>query len=48
MEHHRGGKDSGMFVSRHPYKKRFEQAYSSEIDLLEEVNKLIKGMQETK
>ena len=35
MEHHRGGKDSGMFVSRHPYKKRFEKAYGSELDLLD-------------
>jgi len=34
MEHHRGGKDSGYFISRHPYKARFEKAYGSEQSLL--------------
>jgi len=42
MEHHRGGKDSGMFISRHPYKKRFEEAYGSEISLLELVKEKLK------
>jgi len=35
MEHHRGGKDSGDFISRHPYKARFEKAYGSEQSLLD-------------
>ena len=34
MEHHRGGNDSGDFISRHPYKARFEKAYGSEQSLL--------------
>jgi len=41
-EHHRGGKDSGMFISRHPYKKRFEKAYGSELDLLDLLESKIK------
>jgi len=37
MEHHRGGSDGtkNSFISRHPYKKRFEKAYGSELDLLD-------------
>ena len=41
MEHHRGGKDSGMFISRHPYKARFEKKYGSEADLLELVGVML-------
>jgi hypothetical protein len=31
-----------MFISRHPYKKRFEEAYGSEISLLELVKEKLK------
>lgn len=41
FQHHRqGGKDE-PFISRHPYKKRFIQAYGSEEDLLKQVKGLI-------
>jgi hypothetical protein len=36
-DHHRGGAGEGMFISRHPYKRRFEAAYGSELDLLAEL-----------
>jgi len=39
--HHRGGTDSGPFISRHPYKFRFEQAYGTEIELLEKLEQFI-------
>jgi len=40
--HHRGGGDgSGGFVSRHPYKKRFEHDFGTEDDLLAEVGRLL-------
>lgn len=35
--HHRGGDGEGTFISRHPWKVRFEAAYGFELDLLEEV-----------
>lgn len=35
--HHRGGAGDGLFISRHPWKRRFEKAYGAELDLLEEV-----------
>jgi hypothetical protein len=34
-QHHRGGASEGPFISRHPYKARFEKAYGKELDLLE-------------
>jgi hypothetical protein len=34
-EHHRGGAGEGPFISRHPYRARFERAYGTELDLLE-------------
>lgn len=33
-EHHRVGLSTGFFISRHPYKARFESAYGTEEDLL--------------
>jgi hypothetical protein len=33
--HHRGGAGEGSFISRHPYKARWERAYGKEADLLE-------------
>jgi hypothetical protein len=33
--HHRGGASEGQFISRHPYKARFERAYGKELDLLD-------------
>jgi hypothetical protein len=33
--HHRGGDSEGPFISRHPWKKRWERAYGTEDDLLE-------------
>ena len=43
VPHHRGGSDgaNGQFVSRHPYKSRFEAAYGSESDLLEQVRRIL-------
>lgn len=42
--HHRGGFDGEKesFVSRHPYKKRFETKYGSESDLLNQVSAILK------
>lgn len=39
--HHRGGAGDGLFISRHPYKARFEQAYGTELELLEELRALL-------
>lgn len=39
-EHHRGGNDIEP-ISRHPYKKRFTEAYGTEEELLDMVNDLI-------
>lgn len=38
VPHHRGGSDGAgiqSFVSRHPYKKRFEERYGTEQELLQ-------------
>lgn len=40
FEHHRMGSDKEP-ISRHPYKKRFEDSYGKESDLLEEVSRLL-------
>ena len=42
FEHHRMGSDKEP-ISRHPYKARFVKAYGTEQELLEQVNKLLKG-----
>lgn len=41
--HHQQGNDCNEYTSRHPYKKRFEQRYGSEYDLLVQVSVLLKG-----
>jgi hypothetical protein len=41
FEHHQGGCGEGRFISRHPWKKRFEKAYGTEQELLEQVNRLV-------
>ena len=42
-EHHRSGANTDRFVSRHPWKKAFEERYGTETELLEIVNNMIKG-----
>jgi len=39
-EHHRGGRDKEP-ISRHPYKKRFENAYGTEENLLDKVDDIL-------
>jgi hypothetical protein len=43
VPHHRGRSDGSVlpYVSRHPYKARFEAAYGSEDELLEYVKGLL-------
>lgn len=43
FEHHRMGSDKEP-ISRHPYKKRFIEAYGTEQYLLEEVNKQLESI----
>ena len=45
-DHHQGGNDDGAFISRHPYKARFEAAYGTETELLIQVE--IKLQEETR
>jgi hypothetical protein len=40
FEHHRKGNHEHP-ISRHPYKKRFEQSYGTEDSLLKEVEKYL-------
>lgn len=40
FEHHRKG-NRFRPISRHPYKKRFEDAYGTEEELLKQVNKMV-------
>ena len=42
FEHHRMGSDKEP-ISRHPYKKRFEEAYGTEEELLSQVEDLLKN-----
>ena len=39
--HHRGGRASEKFVSRHPYKRLFERCYGTELELLKQTKMLI-------
>lgn len=41
--HHRGGNGAGLFISRHPWKARFELAYGSEAWLLDQLQKALAG-----
>lgn len=34
-KHHRGGEDNASYTSRHPFKKRFEERYGTQYELLE-------------
>jgi hypothetical protein len=40
-DHHQGGNDDGAFISRHPYKMRFEKAYGDESYLLKTLGELM-------
>jgi hypothetical protein len=41
FEHHRQGGMEEPFISRHPYKKRFEKSYGTEEELLRQVEKFL-------
>lgn len=41
VDHHRGGAKEGLYISRHPWKVRFEEAYGSEHFLLHQQRMLI-------
>ena len=41
FDHHRGGKNVEPVISRHPWKKRFETAYGTEQELLDQVNSIM-------
>jgi hypothetical protein len=43
VPHHRGGAGTGPFISRHPWKPRFEAAYGMELKLLQDVQELYKN-----
>ena len=37
--HHRDGEDCSVYTSRHPFKKRFEERYGTEQELLESLQR---------
>lgn len=39
--HHQGGADCHEYVSRHPYKARFEQRYGTEQELLQKCKEML-------
>jgi hypothetical protein len=41
FDHHRGGKNVEPVISRHPWKKRFETAYGTEQELLEQISDIM-------
>ena len=41
FDHHQGGAETGLFISRHPWKTRFEAAYGREDYLLKSVENLL-------
>ena len=43
FDHHRGGKNVEPVISRHPWKKRFETAYGTEQELLDQVNDIMEN-----
>lgn len=43
FDHHRGGDHVEPVISRHPWKKRFEKAYGTEQELLDQVNGIVKN-----
>lgn len=42
--HHNSGLNNPDFVSRHPWRREFEERYGTEMYLLEETGKLVKGL----
>ena len=44
--HHRQGSDTAQFTSRHPYKRRFEERYGPEIELMFIVEELVMKLRE--
>lgn len=44
--HHRQGSDISQFTSRHPFKKRFEERYGPEVELMFEVEELVNELRE--
>lgn len=46
VDHHRGGSKDGPFISRHPYKARFEAAYAPELELLDAARSLLGARQD--
>jgi len=44
--HHRQGSDSELFTSRHPYKRRFEERYGPEMELLFIVEEMVMKLRE--
>ena len=44
--HHREGSANPQFISRHPYKRRFEERYGTELDLMFEVELLVLKLRE--
>ena len=39
--HHRGGNGEGRFISRHPFRMRFERAYGTESELIQKTREQI-------
>lgn len=39
--HHQGGASTGPFISRHPWKARFDAAYGTELELLDRLRLLL-------
>lgn len=44
--HHQGGDGRGEFVSVHPWKRRFEETFGTQMDLLAECQKLVEKMKD--
>lgn len=43
--HHQGGDSRGNFVSVHPWKRRFEEMFGTQQELLEECQRIVKEME---
>jgi hypothetical protein len=43
--HHRSGRNSPEYVSRHPWRKAFEQRYGTEQELLQQTEELCASSQ---
>lgn len=42
--HHQGGEGQGWFVSVHPWKRRFEEMFGTQEELLMECQRIVEGM----